>query len=188
MTTPQTNRLIKILAPVAFILSLALGGLFAVKSQLKRGAPESSAAHLSEGAQLPDFTVPVFGGGKMTVSELKAKVVLVNFWASWCEACIVEMPSIIELRKSYKDRGLEVLAINVDEKPEAVVPRMTKQLGIDFPVYVDQDGALSELFDVHAIPLTVLIDANRKVLLIHNGERDWNSEEIRSKVERWISG
>lgn len=100
---------------------------------------------------------------------------------------MVEMPSILEARRSYKDRGFEVVAVNMDEHPDLVVPGALKDLKIDFPVYVDTEGKLAEIFEVHTIPLTVVMDAKRRVLMIHNGENDWNGADFRTELERWLS-
>ncbi|MCM2324786.1 MAG: TlpA family protein disulfide reductase, partial [Oligoflexia bacterium] len=173
----MTTKLLKVFLPVVLVLALTVGGLYAVKTHLRQSEPRHTGG-ASVGATLPDFALEDLNGQKRNVSRLGSKVLLINFWASWCDACIVEMPSIVELRRAYRDRGFDVVAVNVDENAETVVPVLAKRLGIDFPVYVDRDGSLSELFDVHAIPLTVLIDRDRKVLLIHNGDRDWNAEDI----------
>ena len=76
------------------------------------------------------------------------------------------------LYQNYKNRGLEIAAINVDEHPEAVIPRMIRQFAIDFPVYTDPGGKAADIFDVHAIPLTVVLDKHRHVLMLESGEKD----------------
>jgi alkyl hydroperoxide reductase subunit AhpC len=98
------------------------------------------------------------------------------------------MPSIVKLRESFKDRGFEVLGINVDENPSVVVSKTIKQLKIDFPIFIDPEGELSEMFDVHAIPLTVIMRKTGEILAVLNGGRDWNSDEVRTKLERWLNG
>lgn len=97
------------------------------------------------------------------------------------------MPSIVNLRKAYQDRGFEVLGINVDENPEKVLPKVLSEFKIDFPVYGDPEGKLSSLFDVHAIPFTVILNHQRKILLVQDGGQDWNSKAIRNQLERWLS-
>lgn len=147
------------------------------------------------GETLPDFKLRTFKDGRaaaqMTATELlakqKTKVLLVNFWATWCEACVVEMPSLVKLRQKFKDRGFEIAVVSVDQNPEAVVPKALRSFGIDFETFIDPEGELAEVFDVHAIPLTVVMDAKRKILWVENGERDWNSPEIHSKMEQWLS-
>jgi thiol-disulfide isomerase/thioredoxin len=181
----------KALVPLVVILAIIVVGLQLVKYKLNSGTsprPEAQGdvATLKEGAVLPDFDLQTLDGKKLKYSDLKAKVVLLNFWATWCEACVVEMPSIVKLNQMYKDKGLTVVAVNLDEKPEAVVPRAAKQLKIDFPVYVDAGGKLADLFDVHAIPLTIILNQDRKVLYVEGGERDWTDSEMKTKMDEWV--
>ena len=100
---------------------------------------------------------------------------------------MIEMPSIVKLRETYRAKGFEVVAINLDEKPTAALPQTMKKLGIDFTVYLDHDQKLADLFRVEAIPLTVILDKDRKVLMIENGEKDWDGAEFRAQLEKWLS-
>jgi len=199
-TQPETGgrrTVIKTLIPLVILFALVVGALTLVKSQLPDKAQNTEAPNAGDngefkvGAVAPDFVLHKFGAKPdekpVKLSELKGKIYLVNFWATWCTACMVEMPSIVQLQKSFAPKGLEVVAVNVDEKPEAVLPKTLKEMKIEFPVFVDRDARLSELFDVHAIPLTVILDSQRKVLMIQNGELDWNSTEFRGKMEQWLS-
>ena len=189
MTTPgQTprNPIWKVLLPVLVIIALVTAGLIAVRSQVE--GPDEAHAELAVGAQLPDFSLQQHGRGPVKLSEVKAKVILINFWATWCEACMVEMPSISKLRESYHARGLEVFGVNVDEDPDAAIPRTASELSLNFPMATDQDGKLSDLFDVQAIPLTVILDENRNILFIEAGERDWNAADVRAQMEEWLKG
>jgi thiol-disulfide isomerase/thioredoxin len=185
---PSTSgSLGKFLLPLGGILVLVVGGLLLVKSQVKTSPPASGTPDIRVGARLPEIPLRAFGGGNTKLSELKSKVVLVNFWATWCEACMVEMPSIIKLRNQYHDKGFEVVPVNVDENPDAVLPRTIKRFGMNFTVYTDAEGKLGELFDIHAIPLTLILDQTGKILFIENGERDWNGTDIHTQLERWLS-
>ncbi len=202
-TDPTTGNpsLLKTLLPIGVILAIVVAGLIVVKSSLRprtdtaatSGDTTSPAnpgsSEMTLGSTLPDFAVTAFTAKNAdTIGKAGGKVTLINFWATWCEACMVEMPSLVKLEAAYRAKGFKVVAIDLDDKPEAVLPKTLKELGITFPVYLDTDSKLSELFDVHAIPLTVIIDRNRKVLFMENGERNWNSEEIHSKLEQWLSG
>ena len=71
---------------------------------------------------------------------------------------------------------------------KSAVPPVLRELGIRFPVFIDKGNALGDLFDVSAIPTTIVLDADRKVLFIETGERDWNSEKVRDQIERWLKG
>lgn len=177
-------QLIKILLPVAIILALVVAGLSLIKAK----APDpSQSASITPGLSVADFDLFKIGEkNPIRVSSLAAKVYFINFWASWCEACLVEMPSIIKLRSAFKDQGLQIIAVNVDEDPESVVPRMSKQLGLDFQTYYDKDQRLSDLFGISALPYTVILDQQRKVLYAHAGDKDWNSAEVRQWMEKWL--
>ena len=177
----------KLLIPVFVIIFLVVGGLFLVKSQLPQKVRPPGSTEVAVGASVSDFKLKKFNGGETGISTMPGKIFLINFWASWCEACMVEMPSIVNLRKKYVGRGLEVLLMDVDENPQAAVPSILKQFGIDFPIYVDTDGQLTDLFDVRAIPFTMIMDKSRKVLLIESGERDWNGADIAEQIDRWLA-
>jgi thiol-disulfide isomerase/thioredoxin len=187
--TPNKNSKIslwRVFTPVGIILLLAIGSLHFLKSTLP---PIGHTPIQSDKVnQLTHLSLTRLDGKTVKISELNAKIFLLNFWATWCEACIEEMPSIVALRESYKDQGFEVLGINVDENPSVMVPRAIKQLKMDFPIFMDPDGKLAELFDVHAIPLTVIINKKGEVLTVLDGGRNWNSAEIRQKLERWLNG
>ena len=97
-----------------------------------------------------------------------------------------EMPSIVTLRDQYSSKGFEVLGINVDENPGVATPPVIKKLGIKFPIFTDTENSLAELFDVHAIPLTVVINKSRKILLVEPGGRDWNTDEMHQLLDNWV--
>jgi thiol-disulfide isomerase/thioredoxin len=196
------QNLASVLLPAAAIVLLVTGGLWMVRVWIAPTAvnvsgsaegtgisPATGPAEMRVGAVLPDFVLRDFHSEKdLSVSQLKAKVMLVNFWATWCEACMVEMPSIVKVHQAYKDRGFDVVAINLDSNPAAVVPRTIKKYEMGFAVYLDVDSRLADLFDIQSIPLTVVIDANRKILMIEREGIDWNGPGFRSNLEKWLEG
>jgi thiol-disulfide isomerase/thioredoxin len=203
MTTPPTTPrkgLVKALLPVIVIVLVVVGALYVIKAQMPQKAASTGASGLGQeagapqsgaqvGATLPDFELNGIAGTKSAkLSEFHGGVTLVNFWATWCEACMEEMPSIVQLRDAYKDKGFEVVGVNLDENGEAVVPKAIKQLKIQFPVFQDHENKIAEYFDVHAIPLSVVLNKDRKILYIENGERNWNDQESRNQLEKWLAG
>src|SRR5579884_3429618 len=156
----------KAILPIAAIVIFAAVGLFLVRG--KFGSTGSSSTSTSSGAsstpieirvgsQLPDFTLKKFGAGEIKASELGSRVTLINFWATWCEPCVIELPSLVKLREKFKTKGFDVVAINVDENPDQVLPRAIQKYGLSFQVYLDPGQKLSDLFDVQNIPLTVVM-------------------------------
>lgn len=175
----------KVIISIMAILVAVTMALMLVKSQIK--PRKATATFVQVGEKVPDFKIAKFNGKESLASEHKFKVAMVSFWASWCDACMIEMPSIIKLYNSYKDKGLDVFAINIDENPETVLPRLSKEFGPSFPLYTDPNQAAADVFDLHAIPFTVIIDKNFRILFIENGERDWNSGDVRRQMEQWLS-
>jgi thiol-disulfide isomerase/thioredoxin len=189
----------KTLAPVAVIVVLAAGGLLLIRGKsgtsLGRGVMQSPSSAVSYapieirvGSQLPDFVLKKFGAGEVKASELGSRVTLINFWATWCEPCVIELPSLVKLHEKFKAKGFDIVAINVDDNPEQVLPRAIQKYGLNFGVYLDPGQKLSELFDVQNIPLTVVMDRERKILFVEPGGRDWNDGAAQAMVQRWLSG
>ncbi len=185
-TTPNQSKK-KIFLPIAIILILIVGALMVIKASVHKEAHlNSQPVEMVEGAEVPNFELTGLDGNKKKLSDLPHKVMLLNFWATWCEACMEEMPSMVALRDKYAPQGFEILAINVDENPSQVVPSIVKSMKIQFPIFTDPGNILAEMFDVHAIPLSVIINKNRKILLIESGGREWNDEEMHQVLEKWL--
>jgi thiol-disulfide isomerase/thioredoxin len=140
------------------------------------------------GAVLPDFDLQPYQGTSGPVSSSKSKILLINFWATWCEACMLEMPSIVKLHQAYKDRGFDVIAVDLDSNPESVLTRTIQKYSMGFKVYTDTDSRLADLFRIEAIPLSIVINHDRKILMIENEGLDWNGAEFRTQLEKWLSG
>jgi len=186
LTEERSSRK-KVFIPIAVILVVIVGALMAIKASVHKEARlANQPLELTEGAEVPDFELTKLEGGKVQIGDLSHKVMMINFWATWCEACMEEMPSIVTLRDQYSSKGFEVLGINVDENPGVATPPVIKKLGIKFPIFTDTENSLAELFDVHAIPLTVVINKSRKILLVEPGGRDWNTDEMHQLLDNWV--
>jgi len=180
-------RFLKAFIPLIVLLMLILIGLTAIKLKLDPKSSGTSFQELEAQSIIPDHTLTRLDGTSVKLSELKGKVFLINFWATWCDACMDEMPSLVQVHQAYKDKGFEILGINLDDNPEVIAPKVIKQFGIQFTVLKDPDNQVAALFDVHAIPLTVVLNQNRQILLVKDGEHDWNSSHFRSQLEQWLN-
>lgn len=186
LQNPKRVSATQILLPLGILLILITTALAVIKWTLSSSPSSHESLKIEADAVLPDFKLTSMDGKTSPLSSYKGKVFLINFWATWCEACIEEMPSIVNLRESYKERGFEALGINLDETPEVIAPKTAKKLKMTFPIFKDPENNVANLFDVRAIPLTVIVNQARKILLVKDGEQNWNAPEIRSQVEKWI--
>lgn len=118
------------------------------------------------GAQAPDFSLQALDGEAISLSQFRGRVVLLNFWATWCGPCRLEMPAI---QDRYNDGGFEVLAINFDEPAAQIVP-FVGELGLTFPVLLDPGGNVQELYRVRGYPTSFLVDADGIIRFLHIGE------------------
>jgi peroxiredoxin len=131
----------------------------------------------------PDFQVRTPDGSTLRLTDFKGKVVFLNFWATWCEPCREEMPSMERLHQAYKDRGLVVLAISLDLQGASVVKPFVKKFALTFPIGLDPKMTVRETYGVWAVPSTFLIDRKGKRVLFANGARDWDSKAAHAVVE-----
>ena len=178
----------KVLLPVFVIVTLAYTGLWIVKKTTAKRPPGSESFSAEVGQKVPDLDLNRISGESVKLSSLEGKVFLINFWATWCEACLVEMPSIIKLKNHFQSKGLQVLAVSVDEDPGKVVPPVVEKMKFNFPVFIDKDQVLGGLFEVYGIPHSVVLDRSRNILYIETGEKNWFSSEVIEQFDKWLSG
>jgi cytochrome c biogenesis protein CcmG, thiol:disulfide interchange protein DsbE len=131
----------------------------------------------------PDFQVRTPDDRQIRLADLRGKVVFLNFWATWCEPCREEMPSMERLHRAYKDRGLAVVAISLDSQGASVVNPFVKKLGLSFPVGLDPKMAVRETYGVWAVPSTFIIDRKGKRVLFANGSREWDGTAAHALIE-----
>ena len=134
------------------------------------------------GEQSPDFTLKSRDSGNMKLSEQRGNIVLVNFWASWCGPCREELPAFEELYQEYQDMGVEILAVNVDDEA-AKADVLLQDIEVTFPVLYDTSGEVSKLYDVNAMPTTVLVDRDGNVRLLHPGYRKGDEKKYEKAIK-----
>ncbi len=119
----------------------------------------------------PDFTLTGTNGQPITLSAYKGKVVLLDFWATWCGGCKVEIPWYVEFYKKYHSQGLAVIGVSMDDEGMKVVKPFLSQKGIEYPVVIGNEG-LAKQYNLTSMPMTLLIDRNGKVAVSHTGVVD----------------
>jgi thiol-disulfide isomerase/thioredoxin len=133
----------------------------------------------------PPFALEDLKGRVHRLSDYRGKVVLVNFWATWCEPCRDEMPSIERLRAAFAAEPFEVLAINLAE-PRSRIEHFLANMPLSFPVLRDTDTATAKAWKARMLPATYLVDAAGRIRYQHYGAFDWSSEAARAKVRELL--
>ena len=146
-------------------------------------ASAASAAELKrwDGGATPPLALEDMKGQTHNLGEYKGKVVLVNFWATWCEPCRAEMPSIDRLRNSLKGKPFEVLAVNMAE-PLSRIEKFTASMPLGFPLLRDRDGSVSKTWKAKLLPASYLIGRDGRIHYVAYGELDWSSDAVRARV------
>lgn len=129
----------------------------------------SSKELIRIGKKTPDFTLETLDGKQIRLSDLQGKGVLINFWATYCENCIVEMPAIDRQYQKYKDQGIEVLGVNIREN-YATVSGYVRQLGVTFPILMDRSGEVTKQYQIGALPHSIFLAPDGTVKNIYIGE------------------
>jgi peroxiredoxin len=150
-----------------FLSILALSGFVMMGCEKNENQEKTASANnhaaVSESDKLPDFTLKTLAGDEVNLRQLEGqKVVVVNFWATWCGPCRREIPDFNEVYSRYRDRGVEILGVSVDESPETVVPDFLKNNPITYPVLAGSPD-LTFRYGVRGLPTTFIIARSGKV-------------------------
>jgi len=124
----------------------------------------------------PDFALKDLQGNQVVLRDLRGSVVFLNFWATWCPPCRVEMPSMERLYQQLKDKGLVMLAVDMQEN-EKLVKAFMGDFSLSFPALLDRDGDISFFYGVRGLPTTYIIDHEGRIIGKAVGPRDWASQD-----------
>ena len=181
----------------AILAPLALAGLFGIWT-LAPGAPGAAPPPL-EGVFASNFTLldrPVpapletfqdLQGNPTRLADFTGRVVVLNFWATWCPPCLREMPSLDRLQAALGAEGLTVLAVSLDRRgKEVVLPFLNKNDLARLAVFLDPEGILSRAFGVQGLPTTYLIDAENRIIGAIQGPAEWDAPEALALVRHYL--
>ncbi|GFO56595.1 thioredoxin [Geomonas sp. Red276] len=131
-----------------------------------------------EGNLAPDFTLKDLSGREVKLSSLRGKVVLVNFWATWCPPCREEIPSMVQLNKTMQGKPFQMLCCSIDEGGKDAVETFFKKSGLTLPALLDTDGKVAKRYGTTGVPETFVVDTKGVILKKVVGAMDWNSPQV----------
>ena len=155
-----------LLAPVLFGADVSAKALRAAGLQSVR-----------EGTRYIDFELSDLRGNSRKLSDFQGKLIILNFWATWCPPCRAEMPSMERLYRKLKAEGLEIVAIDLREGANLVEP-FVKEYSLTFPVLLDRDGRVGAKYGVRSIPTTYVIGRDGTVIAGRIGGQEWDGTEV----------
>jgi peroxiredoxin len=151
-------------------------------------APVVSALSVAPrvGHLAPDFVLTTLDGREVRLSDYRGHVVFLNFWATWCGPCKVEMPAMERLYREYRRQGFAILALSSDPEGAAVTGPFRDSLGLSFTIAHDPDAVVLRMYGVRALPHTFLVD--RQGVITHQifGARDWQEPEARDGIQKLL--
>lgn len=151
------------------------------KRESAQMAAKKMQAALTVGAKFPDFNEKDVAGKPLSIASYKGKVVLVDFWATWCAPCRAELPNVIATYKKYHDQGFEIIGVNLDQD-QAKLTGFTKSMNMTWPQFFDGQGWQNKLavnYGIESIPATYLLDGNGKII-----GRDLRGDELTQAVAK----
>jgi thiol-disulfide isomerase/thioredoxin len=151
------------------------------KREAAQMAAQKMQAALTVGAKFPDFNEKDVAGKPLSIASYKGKVVLVDFWATWCGPCRAELPNVIATYKKYHDQGFEIIGVSLDQD-QAKLTGFTKSMNMTWPQFFDGQGWQNKLavnYGIESIPATYLLDGNGKII-----GRDLRGDELTQAVAK----
>jgi cytochrome c biogenesis protein CcmG/thiol:disulfide interchange protein DsbE len=149
------------------IIGVALGlilVLLFVERSVRSSSQSGFTSASGKGKLAPDFVLSSLDGKSVQLSDLHGKVVLLNFWATWCVPCKVEMPWFVELQKRYGTSGLQVVGIAMDDASQADLRKFTNELGVNYPILIGNDKVGDVYGGVQFLPFTLYVDRDGRVV------------------------
>ena len=166
-----------ILIVVAMVISIML--VFGIQRVHHSGVVPSGKL---QGKAAPDFSLPTTAGQTMKLSDFQGKAVLLNFWATWCEPCKVEMPWFVDLQKKYGPQGLQVIGVAMDEASPKDIAAFAQKMGVNYPILIGKEEVGAQYGGIEYLPSTFYIGRDGKVIehafgLVSRSEIEANIEK-----------
>jgi len=143
---------------ILLLLTIWLSACEVKKKREEAGKLKQDIGTEKEWGNAPDFTLPELEGNSLTLSDFKGKVIILNFWATWCPPCRREIPDFVELYENYKDKGLLIIGVNLDGGDRSSVKQFSEKYKINYSVVLGNVNVTEDYGGIRAIPTTFIID------------------------------
>jgi thiol-disulfide isomerase/thioredoxin len=149
---------------LVFIAAIVAAMLFAGIHMARKNAANSPGKGQLMGNVAPDFVLPTLDGKDLKLSDLRGKAVLLNFWATYCGPCKVEMPWFVELQKEYGPQGFQIVGVAMDDASTEDIAKFVKEMGVNYPVVLGKESVGESYGGVGVLPTTFFLDRDGKVI------------------------
>jgi len=147
-----------------FVAAIVAAMLFAGVRMSRRNRAGAPGNGQLMGSLAPDFELPALDGKKMKLSDLRGKAVLLNFWATYCGPCKIEMPWFVELQKEYGPQGFQIVGVAMDDASTEEIAKFTQQMGVNYPILIGQESVGQSYGGVGVLPTTFFLDRDGKLI------------------------
>jgi thiol-disulfide isomerase/thioredoxin len=154
-----------------------LNDLPEISEEIIRAFADAGLPVLTRAVPIEDFSAELLDGSRIRLTGMAGKVVFLNFWATWCGPCRMEMPSMEALYQTLKDEGLEILAVDVQEGKKGVADFISSYK-LNFQTALDPSGTIAAVYGIEAFPTTYIIDRNGSIITRVVGAVNWNTPEL----------
>ena len=137
-------------------------------------------------SSLPDFSLTTLTGETVSSQDYEQKILVVNFWATWCTPCVYEIPHLNDLYREFRSKGVEILGISLDTADPEHVRRFTRQHRMKYPVVVGASSVGDDFGGVRAIPTTFIVNRNGEIVKRYDGFRPAYMKETRRTIEELL--
>jgi thiol-disulfide isomerase/thioredoxin len=175
------NRSPFALVVVAFVVAL---GLYVGYHEARR-APAVSTPRLTQSSVAPDFSLESLDGKTVHLSDLRGKAVLLNFWATWCGPCKIEMPWFVDFQSEYGSQGLQIVGVAMDDASKEDIAKFAKDMGVNYPILIGKEAVGDQYGGVPALPETFLITRDGRIVDKIVGLR--GKAEIEDSIKKALS-
>ena len=186
MKTIKKTIILSLVFCAVFIFAIPQQISAQISSEAARLLRSANVQIFYQPARSIDFTLPLLAGGNASLSSFKGRVVLLNFWTSWCPACSRGKPSMEVLHQRFNNHWLDIIAVNLMEDTNTVRQYIQRH-GYTFRVMLDNSGTVGSNYDIRGIPTTFVIDRQGLIVGVVSGAIDWSSPQMIAGIEALLN-